>query len=601
MIQKHVLGLTILIAGVVSGAVSGLAFAQDSALTPRERVIISLQTDRVGFAPDAAIPGAAISESLVPAAIAVEPSDIESAIKNVEASSDIAELETPVDTSPPPIFDIPLPSTGMIFEPAEGRYGFFQTAPDYLAARGTAAGSQLKLRYKVVKSDGVTGISSPPEMVNILLGTDYAATSRGDGPMKIFDFKTRRLLTLTADAPEHFTNVSLYAARYKNIDTVRRMTNGGKLRDLTAPKRGAIPLSASAKPKGLNAFYLESSLGWAAAPLPKRNDGEPALTMKTKDRVTEARFDGKNVFTAKFNGPDFDVSTQGYSLISLFYHMLPIHPEILANLTTVTTAPTYLKLYIESPNAPSGQIESWTLTDAVADEAPFPLPSGALSVTELEAVSPLAFVMTEALHGRALGGPPDITATLAAMENRLEAGDVLAVWLSANAMSDRMGNCEALDGLCAMIARARTAGMEDEDLRDLFTAFDDVNTPAKRIGALMTLQEAVADPDAPGIVLRTTALGLAKLKRTQIVTAGLSDLKPEILLTQAIAKDPYDYAAYQGLAQVYAARGAFIESWDMSDALRAFPDVPDAMTTPFERAEQTLSRGAPGFFPPLQP
>ena len=583
--KKHVFVFGLAVLTSVLGRPSAV-FAQEAMLTPRDRVIMGLIENVESRTPD---------ETIEDPDEIVEPETLDEPLS-----------ETSVEAPRPPIsIDIPLPSTGITFEPAAGRYGFFQTASDYLAARGEAAGPQLKLRYRVVKSDGVTGISSAPERVNVLLGADYAAIIRDDSPMKIFDFKTRRLLSLTADAPEHFTNVSLYAARYKNINTVRRMTNGGKRRILDGPQntlnRDNMPLSAIAKPKGLNAFYLESSLGWAAAPLPSGSDGKPSLTLETVDRVTTANFAGKDVFTGKFNGPDFDITSQGYSLMSLFYHISPVHPEILANLTTVSAAPTYLKMYTESPNAPSGQIESWTLTDTVADVAPFPLPSTALSVTELDAVSPLAFVMTEALHGRALGGPPDPAATLSAMEDRLEAGDVLAVWLSARAMSERMGGCEALDGLCAMVARARNAGMDDEDLQNLITAFDDVNQPNKRIGALMTLQEAVADPDAPGIVLRTTALGLAKLKRNQIVTAGLSDLKAETLLTQAIAKDPYDYAAYQGLSQVYAARGAFIESWDMSDALRAFPDAPDVMTAPFERAEQTLSRGAPGFFPPLQP
>ena len=555
-------------------------------LTPRDRVVLSLivSTDGSFTSPSrVADKGEAdIAPSLVSDVVADESSAISTSINDIAL----------------PVVSLPEPVESLTFEPKSGQYGFFQTASDYLTARGGGTSPQLKLRYKVVKADGTTAIESPAEMVSVLIGPDYAATVRGDGPLQIIDFKTHRLLTLHADAPEHFTNVSLYAARYKNIDTVRRMTRGGTLRHLEIgpnPKRKGLSLPTANKPKGLNTFYLESSLGFAASALP-----QGSLTLKADRTTKTGTFDGKTVFTGKFNGPRFDTPTQGYSLVSWLYHSLPIHPQVLATLTDIKSAPTYLKLYVETPNTPSGQIESWTLTDVVADEVPFPLPDSALSVTDMETVSPLAFVITEALHGRALGGPPDPNATLAAMGERLDLGDVLAVWLSARAMADRMGGCAALDGLCDMLQRARSLASDDPDVTDLVKAFDGVKNAATRTAALMTLQEAVADPDAPGVVLRVTALGLAKLKRNQIVTAGLTDLDAETLLNQAIAKDPYDYVAYQGLSQIYAAKGDFIESWDMSDALRAFSDAPQSMTEPFERAEGKLISGAPGFFPPIQ-
>jgi len=120
--------------------------------------------------------------------------------------------------------------------PLEGRYGFFQTAADYLKARNMKGGQEgepladhLTLTYRVTRKDTKTDIALDPETVIFTLGADFAQIKRGDKPTRLYDFKLRRMLTLGDQA---FSNVSLFGARYNDINTVQRMTQNGKKRDV---------------------------------------------------------------------------------------------------------------------------------------------------------------------------------------------------------------------------------------------------------------------------------------------------------------------------------------------------------------------------------
>jgi len=54
----------------------------------------------------------------------------------------------------------------------------------------------------------------------------------------------------------------------------------------------------------------------------------------------------------------------------------------------------------------------------------------------------------------------------------------------------------------------------------------------------------------------------------------------------------------EGLSKLLqAARGDFIQSWDINDALRAFSGVPQELRAPIDRAENQLSARAPGLVP----
>lgn len=589
--------------GLIFAAATVAAHAQtvepEAEITPRAQIVQSLSSLSTtelapeGMTPDALEPDALDDDAVVDQGRGGEvTSPPKPALKPVPA---VDNPQKSTRSTTPSVAAKPS-QTAEPFAPVAGRYGFFQTAADYLAARGDAPSAQLKLTYRVTLMDVKTGIPLKPEFAVITLGDDYVMLKRLSADAQIFDFKTRRLLTVSDDA-QSFTNVSLFGARYSTIDTVRRMTANGDKRAIDAPSKtrpkGAIGPATPSQTQALNAFYLESALGWAAKKL-----DDPAFKYTRKEDNIEASFDGDGVFMGRFNGPNFDTRGQSYSFVSLMFHTLPAHPEILSRLTDITRVPTNLTLHKVTPEIPAGQKQIWQLTDAVSKSAPFPLPRAAKSVAEQEGVTPLAFVVSEALKGGALGGPPDPAATLAAMEERLAQGDVLAVWLSAAALSDKLGDCKALSGLCDLRARARAAGKGDEDLAQLFAAFDDVQNPSRRIAGITALQPLLADPDVPGIILRKAGVALSKTRRAERMKAGMADLNPETLLIQSIAKDPYDYAAYLSLAQLYAARGDFIQSWDIADALRAFPDAPDALKVGFDRAESQLLAGAPGFFPP---
>ncbi|MGB0908295.1 MAG: hypothetical protein ACPGVT_12440, partial [Maricaulaceae bacterium] len=135
----------------------------------------------------------------------------------------------------------------------------------------------------------------------------------------------------------------------------------------------------------------------------------------------------------------------------------------------------------------------------------------------------------------------------------------------------------------------------------LIQAFSDIDVPARRVAAIKALKPFLEEENSPSIILRTAAMGLAKLKKDELKKADLGNLRPEAMLKEAIARNPYDLVAYRGLSQVYAARGAYEKSWDMSDGLRAFQNVPEELTISSNRAEAQILRAAPGFFPPIYP
>jgi len=486
-----------------------------------------------------------------------------------------------------------------VLGPVEGRSGFFHTAADYLKSRGgiEETSSQITLTYQVTRQDKKTEIALDPETVIIIIGPDFAMIKRGDKATRLYDFKLRRMITLGTDS---FTNTSLFGARYNDINTVQRMTQNGQKRAIdvkstTLTSKALGPAMPGAK-QSLDAFYLESSLSWAAAALPKQD----FMTLKS-DKAIEAIYKGETVFSANLNGPDFDLETQSYNFIALLFNEAPIHPDILASFRGLKLAPTQMVIETASPNFPTGQIQIWRLSDTVSQEKDFPLTESYQSVAELKGADPLAFVITEAVYGRALQGPPAPEATLAAMRTRLDNGDVLTVWLSALSLADKVGGCEALLGLCELINRARDGGRDDLDVQELFQAFDDIKTPNMRINGLKTLAPLLTDPDTPSLILQRVATALIKLKPSAIKYAELSHLNAESLLKEAIAKDPYDYVSYKSLAQLYAAQGRFAESWDIADSLRAFPYAPETLKASFDRAEAKLLRGAPGYFPPIKP
>lgn len=462
-------------------------------------------------------------------------------------------------------------------------YGFFTSAKRYLAQRGQNNGQRLTLRYDVTTKNARSAVTGPSTTLDIILGKDYAAISKTSEKTTLYDFRTRRILTLDT-AQNTFSNASLYAAAYQSIDTVLRMTENGTKRKLDLGEG-----------QTLDSFFLESALGYSAAP------PRGSLTISQDLPQISARFDGKKIFGASLNGPKLGDYGMAYSFIGLLYHSQPVHPAILADLKDVQAAPNAMTFHSYGPKHPDGKIITWTLKSKIEETAAFPLPPSARSVIDQQGVSPLGYVISEAIEGRALGGAPNPRQMMTAINLRLKADDPLSAWVAAQSLQDRLGGCKKLSGLCALIAKAEARKSENGELASLVNAFKGLDSKVTRLGALIELKPSVMALDAPSLVLRKTAINVSKTSKAELTAAGLETLDPARLLEQSIARNPYDLLAYQGLARIHAARGGFVQSWDMNDALRAFPDVDPSLTQPIERAESKLTARAPGYFPPVRP
>ena len=467
-------------------------------------------------------------------------------------------------------------------------FAFFTSAQDYLDQRGEDVGPRLTLRYDVSRKNAKTAVIGPSSIVDIIIGTDYAAISKSPDEIVIYDFKEKRLLNISK-SDNSFTNTSLYAAAYRALDTVGKMTQGGKKRELA--------LGADVT---LDAFYLESALGYAAGPPPA------GLVVTQEDKKILAEFTGSDahserVFSATLNGPELKNYRQAFSFLGLLYHSEPVHPAILAELKDVRAAPNAMTFHSYGPKIPDAEIISWALKSKMSETAPFPLPKNSKSIVENAGVSPLDFVMSEAAAGRALGGQVDPKSALTVVKQQIKQDSVLSAWVSAQSLKDMMGGCEKLAGLCKTISDGEAKKSSDAELSSLILALAQTDKKQTRIEGLTTLLPMITADDAPSLVLRRAGLALAKTTPAQREAAGLKPLDAEELLSQAIARNPYDLLAYQGLAQIKAARGDFIDSWDINDALRAFASAPRSLRAPIDKAETQLRSAAPGFFPPVDP
>lgn len=591
---------------ILCAAQSIASYAQTS-LTARERVLdYVVRTGPVAIQPQSIPPENIPSEGTpledIPSETAPDATppmtDIplsEPAIETmpeVTAMADVPEVmaEAPNDdiisTAPPVISEDPAPNLDLRAEfipttQGPNSFGFFTSAGDYLAQRGNTETPRLTLRYEITRKNAKTAVPGKSSSVEIMVGPDYAAISKSFDTLVIYDFKTKRLLNLTKSSGQ-FTNASLYAAAYRAINTVSNMTNGGKLR--------ALPLG---KDVTLDAFYLESALGYSAVP------DVAGLSISQADDTITADLTGERVFSAALNGPELDDYRQAYSFISLLYHSEAVHPAILAEMKDIRRAPNAMTVHSFGPKMPDGEIITWSLKSKMVERAAFPLPSTAKSALDSSDVSPLAFVIREALAGRAMGGSVDPNAAMTVIEQQIEGKQYLSAWISAQSLKDRLGGCERLNGLCKAISTARDNGEGDSELTSLIEALKDADTKRLRTTGLLALKDMISAADAPSLVLRRAGLALAKTSVAERKAADISDLDPADLLSQAIARNPYDLLAYQGLAQIFAARGDFIQSWDMNDALRAFPDTPKRLRGPIDKAEAQLERRAPGFFPPV--
>ncbi len=488
---------------------------------------------------------------------------------------------------------------------------FYLGASDYLDLRNAANNNKLwpqtVLHYDV-RNVPVSGINLTARLdrvqkVVITLGEDFAAVT-SDNKTRIYDFKFNRLLTVypktgpdgTRTDTQVFDNISLYAKAYRNMHTVRRITRKGSLKTLPIDQASPKATTGISKGASLDAYWVESSISWAAS-APKTEllfTAKPDyLSVKRKDEL---------VFKAKFSEKTYISDTDRNTLLAFAHHEWPLHPHILQALYAYAAPPKQLEILMYSPKALKGQKQTWVLTKRQHIKAGFPLPEKALGVLQRQDIAPLAYVINEAAHNRALGGMASLEALKRRFKQQIADGEIWQAWLTGQKYSAYSGKCGTgrSSTICQTIRDLENTQMpaQPKYIQDYFTALQATGRPGLQVEIIQLLEPYLDKKDTPAFVIRTLAMARAKMKAKQAKIAGLAEIDPQALLETALAKDPYDPNTYVGLAQVLAARGNFEQSWDIYDALRTLPTA-QGVELKINRVERNLRKSTPGYF--LQP
>jgi hypothetical protein len=476
---------------------------------------------------------------------------------------------------------------------------FYLSAEEYLELRGPEKQKHMILDYEVITGGLGEETAARTEDIRLIIGRDFASI-QGPKSQKIYDFKMNRVLEIKpaktleneTETTLFFDNISLYAKAYRNISTVRQATQNGKFRRIQISKDQEI-----------DSFWLESSMSWAAAEL------ESPLKIKSTKSSMLAIWDGESVVSSSFAGDAYEDKAFKNSLLAFAHHVWPIHPKILVEFYNFDRPPQSLEMVSFGPAQPKGQKQKWTLKNQTIDKAIFPLPLNALSSVERRPVSPLVFVISEAVENRAMGGIATPEMIEAAFFKAGKAGDKLSQWLEGQRYNAYSGQCEMAvkNSVCDSLSELTEANKfsaigtldpKGKTLSDFISATEMAKFKKSRGTALFTLQPYLDDADTPAIVLRSAAMARASMKKAEAEKSGVGAIQAGALLKQALAKDPYDPHTYVGLAQVYAAKGAFEQSWDIYDVLRAAIPTVDAVSLRIDQAETKLLSTGPGYFLP---
>lgn len=533
-----------------------------------------------------------------------EPSNIPELRGSIDLSNEI-EPETITDEITEEIEDVEEIEEAEIaqeIEPDDQDDGkpvpFFVSATDYADLRGRKRQPQLTLVYEVTSKDMDGETVGDPQQAMLKIGPDYVSVQRGSR-QKIYDFKLNRFLEFnpaaiqsdTKSPPLLFDNISLYAKAYRNMKNVLGATNTGSTRQIQISDDQSI-----------DAFWLESSMSWAAQAL------DNPVDFDSQGQTIIASYDGQSVFSAEFSDDNFEIPGLKNALFAYAHHDWPLHPSILLAIYEYDAPPLRMNIMSVGPRHPKGRAQEWVLQDrSFVEKAKFPLPQKSLSATEREPVSPLVFIINEAVNNRALGGMQTPEQIEGEFETAMKDGDNLTQWLAGEKYKAYSGKCTTKDEswICAAHADLtethKFASINEIDpkakmLSDFISAVEMAKDKKSRGTALHTLQPYLDDPGTPALVLRTAAMARASMKKSDAGLLGLESVQADALLKQALAKDPYDPKIYVGLAQVYAANGAFEQSWDIYDALRAAIPTVSAVELKIDAVEGKLRINAAGYF-----
>ncbi len=451
---------------------------------------------------------------------------------------------------------------------------FFLSAAEYVDQRGNAPMQVVQAQYKVERRNAKSGLNTEPKFLSVTLGPDYTSINRED-TSRILDFKTNRILGVTpSDSGPVFSNQSLYAAAFSHISLINQQTQKGN--------QDQVPVSEE---KSLDAFWLESGIGWTARDISDR------VTVNQDENALTAFYDERAVLNIEFDGPDLPSPDHLNALIGFWHHDLPVHPAIFAKLRPFTKLPSRIEMISYAPKTPDGVASEWTLVEADVKKAGFPLDENVKNIVEIAEVSPLAFVIDQAARGEALGGRPDNRELRDTYQAAMADQDWMIAWVHARYLAERQGGCEKDPALlCDDIAEIES----QDDAVSALVAGRKAKSSADQIAALKDILAFHETGKASAYATRIAGELRSKLKTD--ADPALQAISAAQLLEEALIKNPYDVQTYRSLAKVYAAQGRYAESWDLQDALKFHPDVPETLLSPVKRVEKALRLQAPGYF-----
>ncbi len=473
----------------------------------------------------------------------------------------------------------PEPETKKIsVEKSQDIFPFFMTAEEYLSARGERSAKALIATYELSRENLKTGDAVNTVSLMVQLGPDYAAMTTGSS-VRIYDFRTEREINIRRGDIPVFDSRSLYAGAIRDINLINKNTDRGKT--------DSIALSDSVS---LDAFWLETSLGWTA-----RDISKSIALNQNKDELT-AEYKGQNVLAMTFGGPKIDNPDILSSLMAFWHHDGVAHPAILADMQPARNLPDMITALSFSPTSPTGLKTTWTLKESKFAEVDFPLAANIPNIVETPKSAPLAFVIDQAARGDALGGEPSLNTLRDRVSSAAKIKDWFSAWVDATALARRQGGCENDPAiLCDDIETLKTLSGESEKL-ELVLQAQSARTSDERLASLQALLPSIKDKTAPAAMLKAAGILRSKLKTE--ISEDLIKISAATLLESALIKDPYDPETYHVLSQVYAAQGRYAESWDLLDSLRQMENVPPSYISPVESVEKSLKRRAPGYFVP---
>ena len=210
------------------------------------------------------------------------------------------------------------------------------------------------------------------------------------------------------------------------------------------------------------------------------------------------------------------------------------------------------------------------------------------------------FLINEAVYGRARGGVQPARDLEQAFFDELEGKNAReTAWTIGQQYLSYTGGCkkQAIPEICKALTEIEQnqEGLSQE-VQDYIAVVNFATRPGLKAEAIKTAMPYLDQTKTPAFIVRTAAMARAKMKPAQASTVGVTNINAETLLKTALAKDPYDPNTYVGLAQVLAAKGAFEQSWDIYDALRAGISTADTVDLKINRLEEKLRKLTPGYF-----